>query len=195
MDFIGAKDYILERLYNELDKKLCYHNLTHTLDVHQAVVRLSHLENIPHHIGVLLETAAFYHDSGMLVRYADHENYSITIVNEKLPLFGYNKEEIEEVSNLIRVTSLPQKALEQAEKIICDADLDCLGRDDFLVQSFNLRLEWKNFNIRQTSLSEWFSFELQFLEQHSYYTASAMALRNDQKMRNLKEIKDLLYKS
>ena len=194
MDFIGARDYILERLRMELDKKLCYHNLLHTLDVHQAVVQLSQLEKIPQQAGLVLETAAFYHDSGMLVKYTDHENYSIIIVNEALPRFGYNQEEIQEIGNLIRVTTLPQKAISPAEKIICDADLDSLGREDFFVQSFNLRLEWKNFNIRHASLSEWLLFELQFLEQHTYYTTSAMALRNDQKMRNLQEIKELIYK-
>ncbi len=195
MDFIGARDFILERLRTELDKKLCYHNLSHTLDVHQAVVRLLHLEKLPRITGLLLETAAFYHDSGMLVMYADHENYSISIANEALPMFGYNKEEILQIESLIRVTSLPQKANNPAERIICDADLDSLGREDFFVQSFNLQLEWKNFNISCTSLSEWLLLELRFLEQHTYYTHSAMALRNEQKMQNLKEIKDLINKT
>ena len=192
MDIIGARDYILDRLRNELDKKLYYHNLAHTLDVHTAVVRLSHLEKLPLHAGLLLETAAFYHDSGMLIGYTSHENHSITIINEKLPLFGYSKEEIEEVGNLIRVTILPQKPSSLSEKIICDADLDSLGRKDFFIQSFNLRLEWENYHIRSTSIMEWFSFELHFMEQHSYFTPSAMKLNHEQKMRNLKEIKDLI---
>jgi len=195
MDLIGARDYILEMLRNELDTKLTYHNLLHTLDVHQAVVRLLNLEQLPHHEALLLETAAFYHDSGMLVKYADHEQFSVRIANEALPRFGYNEEEIQEIGNLIQVTTLPQKAITHAEKIICDADLDSLGRDDFFVQSFNLRLEWENFSIRHTSLLDWLLFELQFMEGHQYYTASAMALRNEQKMLNLKEIKDLLHKT
>ena len=195
MDFIGARDYILEKLRNELDKKLCYHNLSHTLDVHQAVIRLSTLEQVPHETIVLLETAAFYHDSGMVVKYDDHEKYSIAIANETLPKYGYSEEEILEIGNLIQVTTLPQKATSHAEQIICDADLDSLGREDFFVQSFNLRLEWENCNIRRMTPSEWFSFEIQFLEDHQYYTASARMLRNEQKIRNLEKIKILLQKS
>jgi uncharacterized protein len=194
MDFIGARDYILEKLRNELDKKLSYHDLSHTLDVHQAVVRLIHLEKIPENTGLLLETASFYHDSGMLIGYKGHEDHSITIVKETLPRFGYSKREIEEISNMIRVTTLPQKAITHTEKILCDADLDSLGREDFFIQSFNLRLEWDKFNIRCTSLTEWFLFELQFMEDHQYYTPSAIALRSETKLRNIEEIKSLLYK-
>jgi predicted metal-dependent HD superfamily phosphohydrolase len=195
MDFIGARDHILERLRNELDKKLCYHNLLHTLDVHHAVVRLADLEKLTQPACILLETAALYHDSGMMIKYADHENQSVAFANEALPRFGYNKEEIEEIGNLIQVTCLPQKAITLNEKILCDADLDCLGRNDFFVQSFRLKLEWENFNIRTASLLEWFEFEMQFLEQHSYYTSSAIALRNKQKMENLNEIKNLIQKA
>jgi uncharacterized protein len=195
MDFIGARDYVLERLRNKLDKKLCYHNLSHTLDVHQAAVRLASLEKLTKHECLLLETAAFYHDSGMLIKYADHENLSVVFASEALPGFGYKNEDIEEIGNLIRVTSIPQKPVNLTGKILCDADLDSLGRKDFFVQSFNLRLEWENFNIRTTTFLEWLEFEMQFLEQHSYYTSSAIALRNKQKMENLTEIKNLFHRA
>lgn len=193
MDLIGARDYILEKLRNELDNKFTYHNLSHTLDVQRSVVHLSQLEKLPSHTVLLLETAAFYHDAGMLIKYCEHEEYSVSIVNQVLPGFGYSPEEIAEIGRLICVTKLPQKAVTLPEQIICDADLDSLGREDFFVQAFNLSLEWKNFNIRHTSLKEWFDFEVQFMENHEYYTSSARMLRNDKKMQNLKEIKDLIH--
>ena len=192
IDFTGAKNHILEKLRQELNPKLTYHNLCHTLDVHEAVIRLSQPEQISKKELLLLETAALYHDSGMMVKYADHESYSIKIAGDSLPGFGYSQQETMEVSDLIRVTTLPQQAKTHLEKIICDADLDSMGREDFFIQSFSLRLEWKNFGIRNTTLHEWLMFELKFLENHEYYTFSAKKLRDEQKKRNIQEIKDLL---
>ena len=136
IDFIGAKNHILGKLRKELDPKLTYHNLCHSLDVHEAVIRLSQPEQISKKELLLLETAALYHDSGMMVKYADHESYSIKIAGDSLPGFGYSQQETMEVSDLIRVTTLPQQAKTHLEKIICDADLDSMGREDFFNQSF-----------------------------------------------------------
>lgn len=193
MDFTGARDHILERLEQGLDRRLCYHNLAHTLDVHKAVENLSRTENIPPHSRLILETAAYYHDSGMLVGYQEHEKHSIFIAREILPSYHYSPEEIDEVEKLIQVTTIPQQAQTQLEKIICDADLDNLGREDFFIQSFCLKLEWEYFNIRSTTLHEWLIFEQKFLEVHKYYTASARNSRDAQKRKNLNQIRELIH--
>lgn len=195
MDFTGARNHILERLELGLDKRLRYHNLAHTLDVHHAVEILSQSENITAHSRMILETAAYYHDSGMLICYQDHEKHSIVIAREILPSYDYSTEEINEIEKLIQVTIMPQQAQTHLEKIICDADLDNLGRIDFFIQSFCLKLEWEHFNIRNTTLIEWLVFEKNFLEIHRYYTDSARKFRDEQKQINLKEITELINQS
>jgi exopolyphosphatase/pppGpp-phosphohydrolase len=195
MDFAGASDFIREKLRKELDQRLCFHDLAHTFDVHDAVLRFASLEHIPDQTRRLIEIAALYHDSGMTVDYSGHENYSIALVVETLPKFGFKEDEITEICKLIRVTTLPQKAVTLAEKIICDADLDSLGREDFFIQSFKLRLEWDHFDILHCSLFEWLSFELDFMENHNYYTDSARELRNARKLQNITDIKELLLRT
>jgi uncharacterized protein len=195
MDFLGARNYIINRLMAELNPKLTYHNLEHTLDVCQGVVRLSELESYPADQRILLDTAALFHDSGMLVKYRDHEEASVGIAREILPGYGYSTGDIREIAALIKVTTLPQQARTDAEKIICDADLDSFGRDDFFIQSFQLKLEWENFGIRRSSVLEWLSYELDFLESHKYFTPSAIKLRDEKKKRNIMEIKELLKRS
>jgi predicted metal-dependent HD superfamily phosphohydrolase len=191
MDFPGARDYILHRLEKELDKKLIYHDFTHTLEVYESVVRLRKLEKLPEPIGMMLETAALYHDSGMLVAYRNHEENSVKIIREILPGFDYSNEEIEEIGRLILSTRLPQKPANREEAIICDSDMDNIGREDFFIQSFRLRLELEQFN-QWVPLSVWFMEELQFMVNHRFHTASQVSLRKNQKTKNTEELKKII---
>lgn len=192
MDFDGAKDYILHRLKAELNPALYYHNIEHSLDVHQAVCRLNGLEGINGNEKLILETAALFHDAGMVIQYHNHEVSSVLIARKALPAFGYPDCAINKIERLIMVTKLPQKPTGLYEKILCDADLDYLGRDDYFINAFKLRVEWQVNNIKSTTLKEWFEIQTQFLSKHAYFTSSAIEMRNDQKQRNLKEISQLL---
>ena len=192
MDFNGASDYIIQRLQTELSPTLFYHSFEHTLDVLEATRHLNEVENIDEHSKLILETAALYHDAGMLVQYADHEAVSASMVRSILPGFGYTNDEITQIAGLIMVTRLPQRAVHLFEQILCDADLDYLGRDVFLINSFKLRLEWQVNGIRSTSLKEWFDIQIKFLGEHRYFTKSAFDLRNEVKLNNLAEIKQLM---
>jgi uncharacterized protein len=192
MDFNGASEYIVQRLHTELSPTLFYHSLEHTLDVLEATRRLNEAEKIDENSKLLLETAALYHDSGMLVQYADHESLSDELARKVLPGFGYSGDEIEQVSRLILVTRLPQRAVHLHEQIICDADLDYLGTNEFFINSFKLRLEWQVNGLRNTTLKEWFDLQVKFLSEHKYFTKSAVILRNEHKMRNLGEIKEFI---
>ncbi|MCX6243892.1 MAG: HD domain-containing protein [Bacteroidetes bacterium] len=193
MDFAGARDYILDRLRKELSPTLTYHTVDHTLDMHRAVVRLMDMEQFTdEHERTLIETAAVFHDAGMLHSYKDHEIQSVKIAKKVLPAFRYTEKDIDEISKLILVTKLPQNPNTLPEKILCDADLDSLGRVDFFQESFELQLEWKLNNIRQTTLEEWLRFEVCFFSDHEYFTHSGRELRREQKKKNLAEITDIL---
>ncbi|MCX6284359.1 MAG: HD domain-containing protein [Bacteroidetes bacterium] len=188
MDFQGAKSFIVEKLRKELNPGYTYHCLGHTLDVHAAVIRLIGMEGIPEEEARLMEVAALYHDSGMLVRYLDHESASVDLATRFLPDFSFKKEEIAMISSLILVTRLPQKASSIAEQVLCDADLDYLGREDFFIHSFELQNEWNHFGIRKTDLTSWLDIQVKFLSEHDYFTKSAVLLRSRKKSENLNEI-------
>ncbi|MEI7895687.1 MAG: HD domain-containing protein [bacterium] len=192
MDFKSASEYIIHRLRLELNPGLSYHCAEHTFDVLEATRRLTVLENIDPHGQLLLETAALYHDAGMIVQYKDHESASASLARQSLPGFGYSAAEIDEIAELILVTKLPQRPYSLLEQIICDADLDYLGRDDFYINSFKLRLEWQVNGVLTTTLSEWLDVQVNFLTNHQYFTKSAILLRNQNKLKHLEEIKKLI---
>ena len=72
--FTSIKEPILSRLKNELDPRLGYHNIMHTLDVLEQAEVLAKQENVTDkHDLLLLKTAAVFHDSGFLFVYKGHE--------------------------------------------------------------------------------------------------------------------------
>jgi len=194
MDLQGAMNFSLRRMEHELKPDLHYHSLNHTIDVHHAAKRLCMMEQTSEHDQLLIETAALFHDAGMLERYNDHEAASSHLAQRILPGFGYNGADIEQINKLIMVTCLPQQALSLNEQIICDADLDYLGRDDFFIHSFQLQLEWRLFGVKETNLKEWLILQAEFLTTHHYFTISACRLRDGKKTDNLAEILTLIQK-
>lgn len=191
MLFEKLKKQILSRLESEFKPCLYYHNLSHTLDVSDATLRLARLEGVDSHYTIILATAALLHDVGMLDNYKDHEIASVKVAQSLLPDLNYSQPDIEEICDLILATRLPQEASTLGEMIICDADLDYLGRDDFFMIAHRLRCEWiclgKNY-----TLKEWYTMQADFLMKHRYFTQSAITLREPTKQLHLEQILELL---
>ncbi len=194
MDLKGLQDYISKRIEQGLPHFVIYHGIDHTHDVHAAVVRLAELENIDEYNTKLIRAAALLHDSGITVKFEEHEEISAEIAAECLPQFGFNSDEIRQIVNMILATKLPQVANSMNEKILCDADLDYLGRIDFFVIGQKLRLEWELIG-NKISLFEWYRLQMEFLKNHRYFTKSARLLRNDRKNMNLAEIQQFFNKA
>jgi uncharacterized membrane-anchored protein YitT (DUF2179 family) len=179
---------ILEKLRNELPDYLLYHNLNHTLDVCQRAEQLALEEGISEEETRLLLVAAAYHDCGYLQQIEDHEEVSAAIAVEELPAFGYSTDEIAVISSLILATKLPQTAKNLLQQIICDADLDYLGRDDFFTLGQGLFFEMRHKGVVQDE-EEWDKMQIHFLENHHYFTASAIKERQDKQNLHLSALK------
>jgi uncharacterized protein len=184
-DYDAARQYVFERLERESDSRLSYHTLAHTRDdVLPAAERLATSEGIGVDDLLLLRTAVLYHDIGYTVGRVEHELIAVRIAALTLPTFGYQPAHISTIDALIMATRLPQAPQNLLEQIIGDADLDLLGREDFLDRNAELRQELQAFG-DTTSDRDWFSEQLTFLTQHRYWTATATRLRNEQKARNI----------
>jgi len=188
MNYEGVKKFILNKLERELDPRLTYHSIAHTLDVLESAVRLAELEKLSSQEILLLKTACIFHDSGMLVTYRGHEEASIEICRQTLPSFSYNQEDTEVICRMILTTKLPQCASKHLDKILCDADLDYLGRPDFFMIAHRLKYEWDVLNFHPTTLQEWYKIQRDFLSTHKYFTVSALKLRQTYKMENLRQV-------
>jgi uncharacterized protein len=193
-DFESAKQYVLQRLEQELAPDRFYHSLEHTQDdVWPAAVRLGQLAGVQGEDLLLLQTAALYHDIGFVKQSLDHETASAHIAQEKLPHFGYNPDQIQRINRMIMATKLPQSPENLLEQLMADADLDVLGRDDFFISTLKLRAELEAYG-RPTTLKEWYTSQLNFLQSHTYFTAVANSLRLEQKKQNIEGLKELIQK-
>ena len=92
---------------------------------------------------------------------------------------------------MIYATIIPHNPKNKLEKIICDADLDYLGRDDFFDIADSLRRELRDHGkIKSDRL--WDEIQVKFLTQHQYFTKSAKKMRDAKKAEHLQVIKDRL---
>jgi uncharacterized protein len=192
MNIDAAKSFALDYLINFVGPEFHYHNLAHTLDVFQAVSMLAIAENINQKDMVLLQTAALYHDLGIHTKYYDQEEESIRIIQEHLPDFEFTSSEIKIICNLVADTNLPSKPRSKMSELLCDADLDYLGREDFFEISANLRKEWEEWGFKRSFDKEWYLFQLDFMENHHYYSATAIRTRNEGKQNNIEKLSEIL---
>ena len=192
IDIDGAKKYALDRLTNELPPTLSYHSIWHTEHevVNQALF-LAAEENLTLFQTVLVHTAALYHDIGFIVTRDEHELISAQIAATVLPEYGYNLDQINVIKNMIMATHLPQKPKNLLEEIIADADMDLLGRNDYISRNRMLRNELA-LEGHVFSDESWYRKQLLFLQNHRYFTAAARKQRSAQKYTNTKII-DRIY--
>ncbi len=88
-------------------------------------------------------------------------------------------------------TKLPPKPSDLLEEIICDSDLDYLGRSDFIPVSNSLFEELKSQN-KMGSLNEWNKLQVKFISGHQYFTRTARRLREVNKQLQIKRIQSLI---
>ncbi len=192
--FDDLEEEVMDLLERKLPSNLYYHNIKHTIDVVTQVELIGRQEKISEHDMLILKTAALFHDCGFTRGYKDHELLGIKIAREMLPRFHYSEEQIEDVADLIYATKLPPKPENMLEKIICDADLDYLGRADFIPVSETLFRELVEFNFIENNYDKWNQIQIKFISSHQYFTNTAKRLRDVNKKKQLENIRKQLKK-
>jgi predicted metal-dependent HD superfamily phosphohydrolase len=184
--------YIRSLFRDELPVGIKYHDADHTLHPSKGVVAAANSiavsENISEHDRELLIAAAYFHDTGYIREYEKNEPIAARMAGRILKLIGYKPKEIELIQNMILATDLARKPKTHVEKILCDADLDHLGRKDFFKMDGKLR---EGRRIRGLDVSddvEWYKGTLEVIKNHQYYTQSQKQLREKEKQKNIRKL-------
>lgn len=188
------EEYVLSKLENGLPDNLYYHSVKHTIDVVTQVELIGRSEKISDEDMLLLKTAALFHDMGHIVDYDTHEEESAKLAQKILPKYHYNKKQIEQITTLIMATRMPPQPQNLLEEIMCDADLDYLGRTDFAPVSVNLYKEMHERG-KIKNLEEWNDHQSNFIKGHHYFTKTAQKLREVKKKKQLENIQEELNKA
>jgi len=190
LKFEDLHEIMLERFEKELSKDLYYHNLKHTIDVIVQVEIIGHEEGVSDEDMLLLKTAALFHDAGFLIGYKDHEDLGIEMTRMILPKYNFTDEQIHQICEIISATKLPHNPKNKLEEIMCDADLDYLGRNDYLAVSRDLYKELIEHGIIKKSEMEWNVMQIKFLQHHRFFTASSRNRRNANKNKQIQHLQE-----
>jgi hypothetical protein len=95
-------------------------------------------------------------------------------------------DEIDAICEMIMATRIPQTPTNLMQEILCDADLDYLGRDDYFMISDRLLMEIKRTN--DLNSNDWQKLQLDFFNKHQYFTSSANSNRLQGKQINAQKI-------
>ncbi len=167
-----------------LNPSLTYHSIDHTLDVAKQAERIARSESLNDKEIYLLSVAALYHDTGFLETYANHEEKSCEIFLRDCAVFNFSESDKHEILSLIRATKIPQHPTTLMQRIICDADLDYIGRADFPAIAQRLATEFMAFGIVENQ--EAFAvLQKKFLLGHHYHTATSRMINEPRKQQNI----------
>jgi uncharacterized protein len=191
MQYRAAKAFILNELKTKLSPNLTYHGIHHTLDVLAVTRALCVSERVERPDVLLLKTAALFHDSGFTRSTREHEQHGCDIARTFLPQFGYGNADIEIICGMIMATKIPQSPKTRLEAILCDADLDYLGREDFYPIGQTLFEELKYLGVLTTEQA-WNRLQINFLTAHRFCTQTNLALREPVKQLYLNELRMLV---
>jgi predicted metal-dependent HD superfamily phosphohydrolase len=192
MNYESVQNEVYEMLQKQLDPRYVYHNVNHTFDVVESAVRIAEYEQLGKEDSVLLKTAALFHDIGFTRMYHDNEEVSAQIAAEILPRFQYSEAQIEKIGQMIRYTAFPVKPEGYLNCLLCDADLDYLGRDDYFNKSMLLFREWRTMGV-DIDLLKWYRLQIDFLEAHTFHSDFSKKYRENKKNDILSQIKQLLH--
>jgi predicted metal-dependent HD superfamily phosphohydrolase len=177
----------LTRIASDIYQELPYHNFYHALDVWSVTKEYGILTRISEEERFVLESAALLHDIIYVANANDNEEKSAELAKYLLPRLGYSNPQIEKIKDLIMATKWPTNPKNFLEQIICDADLDNLGREDFFERSVYLLKEWGI-----TKDKKWYDQQAGLLKNNHYYTKIANKLRGKGKAENIKRLEKLL---
>ncbi|HEX6334552.1 MAG TPA: HD domain-containing protein [Flavisolibacter sp.] len=189
--FEKIQQHFIETFGHKLSPRLTYHNIEHILDVVHQAQRIGEQEQVTGEEMYLLRIAALYHDCGFIQIYRGHEEVSCRIAQETLPQFDITEEQIDRVCGMIMATRVPQTPLNHLERIICDADLDYLGREDFFEIADLLFQEMREYGF-VTGKKEWDLIQQEFFQTHRYFTRSNALMRDPRKFEHLEIIRGRL---
>jgi predicted metal-dependent HD superfamily phosphohydrolase len=175
---------VLDKLKKDLPSYLHYHTIDHTLDVYDSAKFIAINEGVSNLDLKIILIAAIYHDAGYLKQNQGHEELSCEMAREYLSKFNYSATAIDKVCTLIMATKVPQEPKSLLEQIICDADMDYLGREDFPRIGEKLYLEFLESG-NQMTREQWNAMQISFLKKHHYFTPTAIKFRQETKDKNL----------
>ncbi len=188
-----AAAYVFDLLKDNSPDELVYHNYNHTKETVEAVEELAADYELTDEEKENLILAAWFHDTGYVKIYKNHEEESANIAREYLK-GKISEERIEHIASLIASTHVNAEITTQQQEILHDADYINMGRKDFKKKAQLLRIEWENVLHKKYSELEWAEEQLTFLLKTRFKTSSALNKYGERREKNIKKYRERIEK-
>lgn len=180
-----ADNYVFE-LFKESNKSnLIFHDYKHTTDVVKAAIEIGKASELSRDQVEILTLAAWFHDAGYLEKCDGHEKISSEIAKKFLEGENYSPEKISEVVDCILVTELGTRPVNLLQEVMCDADTLNVGTLEYPIRSKLLRAERELMSGQQMLEIDWLNTEVEFLNNHWFYTRYMQLNYNEAKAKNI----------
>lgn len=186
-NYQDLKTQVFEKLRNELPPVYQYHSFEHTQNMISVIPQYIEEYDLSDSEIEALHLAILFHDLGFTVDWKEHELRGSKMAEKAMTDKGYSAESIKLVQSLIMATKIPQTPHSDLEKLICDIDLDYLGRDDYFQRSELLFEEWLALGLIENR-KDWEEKELKFLENHHFHSFFGINYRQPVLKKNLRKI-------
>ena len=190
----AAQTYVSELLARELSPKLTYHALAHTEAVVKECRALAPAANLNPDDTEALLVGAWFHDIGYLDVYDGHEFRSMERAAAWLAEQGVPAARVQLIEALIKATHRDSKAETELEKLLTDADMSNLARDDYRSRAELLRSEWELVLDKSYPTQEWAELQLNFMLAHKYLSEAGKERYKKTLKKNIEDQRDYLKK-
>ena len=128
-----AEVYIRALFEEEQREGLSYHDIIHTEYVANQARIIGQNSGLDQKEINIVVVAAWFHDSGFVIRSKGHEDESQTMAREFLLSKGVPEDHIKKVNDCIRATRMPQNPGDnKLAKVLCDADMAYLSEEFYI---------------------------------------------------------------
>ena len=178
-----------------LSGKLTYHSIRHTEAVVKEARALAQAADLNADDTETLLLAAWFHDTGYLDVYDGHEFRSMERAADWLGQHGVGEARIKVIQGMIKATHRDQKPDTELERLLVDADMSNLAREDFMSSAELLRTEWEVALGKTYTTPEWAELQLNFMMEHKYHSEAGKERYKEAFRENTKEQRKALKKT
>lgn len=169
------EEMIIKMFDDEAPPDLYFHNSALVKSISNHVELLSTAEKLSDEEVINLKLASVFLLSGYISDYEKPMEASIRLVEEIIPRYGFNHENVELTCRIIR-NSYTYHPDTLSDKILHDAKYDYLGRVDYLKLTEKLLRERKEYG-KHSDNKSWLEIQKKLLTDHEFFTDTARLLR------------------
>ena len=181
--------YVEHYMKEHFQPTILFHNYRHTVKVVRAADMLSMESGLDKKERVIVHLAAWFSNIGYKDDPANHEEYGAKHAKLFLDTKGLDKDDIELIQQCILATRDPQHPHTPTSRILCDAVLYHLSAPTYFEELGLLRKEWEATGSKMYTDDEWYQLNVDFLQNHFYFSPFARKNLEKEKRANLVKLK------